>query len=86
MIFLICRSILDFGLCEIIILPLMRKKCKLMKLVIAKWGVYKNRSNLLEHLNTFNMLNTQLSNLGVNLEKEDKAILLLASLPHLLTI
>ena len=49
----------------------------------------KDDSNLLEHLNAFNMLITQLSNLGVNLLEEDKAILLLASLPtsfnHLVT-
>ena len=49
----------------------------------------KDDSDLLEHLNAFNMLITQLSNFGVNLEKEDKAILLLASLPtsfnHLVT-
>ena len=49
----------------------------------------KEGSDLLEHLNTFNMLNTQLSSLGVNYEDEDKALLLLASLPtsfdHLVT-
>jgi hypothetical protein len=43
---------------------------------------------LLEHLNNFNMLNTQL-NFGVKIEEEDKAILLLASLlpsyDHLVT-
>ena len=45
--------------------------------------------NHLEHLNAFNMLITQLSNFGLNLEEEDKTILLLASLPtsfnHLVT-
>ena len=41
----------------------------------------KEGSNLLEHLNTFNMLNTQLSSFGVNYEDEDKALLLLASHP-----
>ena len=49
----------------------------------------KDGSNLLEHLNTFNMLNTQLSSFGVNYEDEDKALLLLALLPthvdHLVT-
>ena len=38
-------------------------------------------SDLLEHLNTFNMLNTQLLSCGVNYEDEDKVLLLLASLP-----
>ena len=49
----------------------------------------KEGSDLLEHLNTFNMLNTQLSSFGVNYEDEDIALLLLASLPtsfdHLVT-
>ena len=49
----------------------------------------KEGFDLLEHLNTFNMLNTQLSSFGVNYEAEDKALLLLASLPtffdHLVT-
>ena len=49
----------------------------------------KEGSDLLEHLNTFNMLNTQLSSFWVNYEDEDKALLLLASLPtsfdHLVT-
>jgi hypothetical protein len=49
----------------------------------------KDDSDLLEHLNAFNMLITKLTNFGVNLEEEDKAILLLASLPtsfnHLVT-
>ena len=48
----------------------------------------KEVSDLLEHLNTFNMSNTQLSSFGVNYEDEDKALLLLASLPtfdHLVT-
>jgi hypothetical protein len=38
-------------------------------------------TNLFEHLNKFNMLDTQLFNFGVKIEKEDKTILLLASLP-----
>jgi hypothetical protein len=45
--------------------------------------------DLLECLNKFNMLNTQLLNIEVKIEKEDKKILLLASLPpwydHLVT-
>ena len=41
----------------------------------------KGGLDLLEHLNTFNMLNTQLSSFEVNYEDEDKALLLLASLP-----
>ena len=49
----------------------------------------KEGTDLLEHLNTFNMLNTQLSSFGVNYEDEDKALLLLALLPtsfdHLVT-
>ena len=49
----------------------------------------KEGSDLLEHLNTFNMLNTQLSSFGVNYEDEDKVLLLLTSLPtsfdHLVT-
>ena len=48
----------------------------------------KEGSNLLEHFNTFNMLNTQLLSFGVNYEDEDKALLLLVSLPtfdHLVT-
>ena len=61
-----------------------------MKLVVAKWGVYKNRSDLLEHLNTFNMLNTQLSIYWVTLEEEYKLILsltsLLTSFDHLVTM
>ena len=36
---------------------------------------------MLEHLNTFNMLNTELSSFEVNNEDEDKALLLLVSLP-----
>jgi hypothetical protein len=43
---------------------------------------------LLVHLNNFNLLNTQFLN-GVKIEEEDKAILLLSSLPfsfdHLVT-
>lgn len=46
-------------------------------------------ADLLEHFNDFNSLITQLSNFGVKFEEEDKAILLLASLPdsydHLVT-
>ena len=49
----------------------------------------KEGLDLLEHLNMFNMLNTQLSSFGVNYEDKDKALLLLASLPmsfdHLMT-
>ena len=49
----------------------------------------KEGSDLLEHFNTFNMLNTQLSSFGVNYEDEDKVLLLLTSLPtsfdHLVT-
>lgn len=40
----------------------------------------EENTDLLEHLNKFNMLNTQLLNLGVKIE-EDEAILLLASFP-----
>ena len=61
-----------------------------------KWYVKKQLyslhikdSNLLEHPNTFNMLNAQLSSFGVNYEDEDKALLLLETLPtpfdHLVT-
>lgn len=46
-------------------------------------------SDLLEHVNVFNMLNMQLSNFRVKLEEEDKAIFQLALLPtsfdHLMT-
>ena len=49
----------------------------------------KEGSDLLGHLNTFNMLNTQLSSFRVDYEDEDKVLLLLASLPasfdHLVT-
>ena len=49
----------------------------------------KEGSDLLEQLNTFNMLNTQLSSFGVNYEDENKELILLASLPthfdHLVT-
>jgi len=38
-------------------------------------------TNSLSHLNMFNVLITQLANLGVKIEEEDKAILLLNSLP-----
>ena len=62
------------------------------KLYVKKqlYSLHMNEgSNLLEHLNTFNMLNTQLSSFGVNYEDKDKALLLLASLPtsfdHLVT-
>ena len=61
-----------------------------------KWYVKKQLyslnikdSNLLEHPNTFNMLNAQLSSFGVNYKDEDKALLLLETLPtpfdHLVT-
>lgn len=36
----------------------------------------------LEHLNKFNMLNTQLLNFRVKIEEEDKVILLLASFSY----
>ena len=43
--------------------------------------------DLLEHLNIFNMLNTQLSSFRVNFEDEDKVLLLLVSLfLHILII
>ena len=35
----------------------------------------KEGSDLLEHVNMFNMLNTQLSSFGVNYGDEDKALL-----------
>jgi hypothetical protein len=41
----------------------------------------EENTNLLEHLNKFNIRNTHLLNFEVKIE-EDKAILLLASLPH----
>ena len=54
-----------------------------------KLYVKKEGSDLLEYHNTFNMLNTQLSRFAVNYEDEDKALILLASLPthfdHLVT-
>ena len=50
----------------------------------------KEGSDLLEHFNMFNMLNTQLSSFGVHYKDEDKVLLLLASLPthfdHLVTM
>ena len=50
----------------------------------------KEGSDFLEHINTFNMLNTQLSSFGMNYKDEDKALILLASLPthfdHLVTM
>ena len=49
----------------------------------------KEGSDLLEHLNMFNMLNTQLSSFGVNYDDKDKALLLLVllhtSFDHLVT-
>ena len=42
----------------------------------------EENTDLLEHLNKFNMLNTQLLNFAVKIGEEDKAILLLLSLPH----
>ena len=63
------------------------------KLYVKKqlYSLYmKEGSDMLEHLNTFNMLNTQLSSFGMNYEDKDKALLLLASLPmhldHLATM
>jgi hypothetical protein len=41
----------------------------------------EKNADLLEHLKKFNMLNTQLLNFAVKIGEEDKAILLLASLP-----
>ena len=38
----------------------------------------KKGSDLLKHLNMFNMLNTQLSSFGVNYEDEDKALLFIS--------
>ena len=46
----------------------------------------KEGSDLLEHLNMFNKLKNQLSSFGVNYEDEDKALLLLTSLLHILII
>ena len=46
----------------------------------------KEGSDFLEHLNMFNKLNNQLSSFGVNYEDEDKALLLLTSLLHILII
>ena len=46
----------------------------------------KEGSDLLEHLNMFNKLNNQLSSFVVNYEDEDKALLLLTSLLHILII
>ena len=61
----------------------MRKN--LMNRVYLKMKIYslymKGNSDLLKHLNVFKMLNTQLSNFRVMLKEEDKATLLLASLP-----
>jgi len=49
----------------------------------------KEGLDLLEHLNIFNMLNTQLSSFGMNYEDKYKELLLLESLPipfdHLVT-
>ena len=62
------------------------------KLYVKKqlYSLHMNEGfDMLEHLNTFNMLNTQLSSFEVNYEDEDKSLLLLASLPtsfdHLVT-
>ena len=38
----------------------------------------KEGLDFLEHINTFNMLNTQLSSFGMNYKDEDKALILLA--------
>ena len=59
------------------------------KLYVKKqlYSLYmKEGSDLLEHLNMFNKLNNQLSSFGVNYEDEDKALLLLTSLLHILII
>ena len=45
------------------------------------YNLQMDGSNLLEHLNAFNMFITQLTNFGVNLQEKDNVILLLASLP-----
>ena len=51
-----------------------------MNKLYAKKQLYslhmKEGLDLLEHLNTFNMLNTQLSSFGVNYEDEDKVSLI----------
>jgi hypothetical protein len=39
--------------------------------------------DILEHLNKFNMLNSQLLNFGVKIEEENKVIVLLTLLPPL---
>ena len=53
-----------------------------LKMKMKIYSLYmKGNSDLLKHLNVFNMLNTQLSNFRVMLKEEDKATLLLASLP-----
>jgi hypothetical protein len=39
--------------------------------------------DILEHLNKFNMLNSQLLNFGVKIEEKNKVIVMLASLPPL---
>jgi hypothetical protein len=44
----------------------------------------EENTNLLEHLNKFDMLNTKLLNFAMKIGEEDKAILLLASLPLLM--
>ena len=58
----------------------MRKNLK--NKLYAKKQLYnlhmKEGSDLLEHLNTFNMLNTQLSSCGVNYEDEDKSLTLIS--------
>ena len=54
------------------------------KLYVKKqlYGLQMEEStDLLEHLNKFNMLNTQLLNFGVKIGEDDKTILLMASLP-----
>jgi hypothetical protein len=43
----------------------------------------EENTNLFEDLNKFNMLDTELLNFEVMIEEEDKATLLLASLPFL---
>ena len=51
----------------------MKKKLQVKK---QFYGLHmKDDLDLLEHLNTFNMLNTQLSNFGVSYEDKDKALL-----------
>ena len=51
------------------------------KLYVKKQLYMEENTNLLKQLNKFNILNKHLLNFGVKLKQEDKAKLLLASLP-----